>query len=84
MSLRRITITIPPEVLAAVESLARRDGMSVSAWLSRAAEHAAQLAEGEAAADEAIAEIGEPDDEDVAEARAILVRAARRHAQEVA
>lgn len=80
MSMRRITITMPPEVLVAAEAEARRRGMSVSAWLSEAAEHAARLAEGGAAAVEVFTEIGPPDEHELAEARAVLERAARRAA----
>ncbi|HEY3258948.1 MAG TPA: hypothetical protein VGJ95_01545 [Pseudonocardiaceae bacterium] len=80
MSMRRITITMPPEVLAVAEAEARRRGMSVSAWLSEAAEHMARLAAGSAAAVQVFAEIGPPDEAELAEAHKILERASRRTA----
>ena len=80
MSMRRITITMPPEVLAVAEAQAQWRGMSVSAWLSQAAEHAARLAEGSAAAVQVFAEMGPPNEAELAEARAVLERAARRAA----
>ncbi len=42
-ALERITITIHEETLAAARLAAERDGVSLSAWLSRAAEHVAGL-----------------------------------------
>ncbi|KRV46394.1 hypothetical protein AQ490_10770 [Wenjunlia vitaminophila] len=60
MSLERITITIPSETLAAARAAAERDGLSVSAWLSRAAAWAAKIEDGLAAANEVLAELGPP------------------------
>jgi hypothetical protein len=60
MSLERVTITIPSETLDAVKSAAEREGLSVSAWLSRAAEHAAKIEAGLAAAEEAMAYVDPP------------------------
>lgn len=80
MSLRRVTITIPPDVLAAAEAEAQRQGLSVSAWLSRAADHAARLAQGQAAALEVFTEIGPPSEAELEQARAVLQRAAARQA----
>ncbi|MDX3453223.1 hypothetical protein PV396_14885 [Streptomyces sp. ME02-8801-2C] len=60
MSLERVTITIPSETLEAVRSAAERDGLSVSAWLSRAAERAAKIEAGLAAAEEAMAHVPPP------------------------
>lgn len=54
MSMRRITITMPPE------------------------EQAARLAEGSAAAMQVFAQIGPPDENELAEARAVLERASKR------
>jgi hypothetical protein len=78
MSMKRITITIPHDVLEAAEAEAKRRGLSVSAWLSQAAERAARLAEGQAAAIQVFAEIGPPNEAELAEARAVLERAAAR------
>ncbi|MCQ8834824.1 hypothetical protein [Streptomyces malaysiensis] len=67
MSLERVTITIPGETpLSAAEEAANREGMSVSAWLSRAAERAAKIEAGLIAAEEVLTETGPP----TAEARA--------------
>ncbi|CDR06786.1 hypothetical protein [Streptomyces iranensis] len=66
MSLERVTITIPSETLSAAKEAADREGMSVSAWLSRAAEHAAKIEAGLIAAEEVLAEIGPPTPEEQA------------------
>lgn len=60
MSLERVTITIPSETLSAAREAADREGMSVSAWLSRAAERAAKIEAGLIAAEEVLAEVGPP------------------------
>ncbi|MGW2224079.1 hypothetical protein [Streptomyces formicae] len=64
MSLERVTITIPSETLEAAKSAAEREGLSVSAWLSRAAEHAAKIEAGLAAAEEAMAHLDAPTPEE--------------------
>lgn len=66
MSLERVTITIPSETLSAAKDAADREGMSVSAWLSRAAERAAKIEAGLIAAEEVLAEIGPPTPEEQA------------------
>ncbi|MFJ1992553.1 hypothetical protein [Streptomyces asiaticus] len=66
MSLERVTITIPSETLSAAKEAADREGMSVSAWLSRAAERAAKIEAGLIAAEEVLAEIGPPTPEEQA------------------
>ncbi|MGP3943030.1 hypothetical protein [Streptomyces sp. 6N106] len=66
MSLERVTITIPSETLSAAKDAADREGMSVSAWLSRAAERAAKIEAGLIAAEEVLAEIGRPTPEEQA------------------
>lgn len=66
MSLERVTITIPSETLDAVRSAAEREGLSVSAWLSRAAERAAKIEAGLAAAEEAMADLAPPSPEEQA------------------
>lgn len=60
MSLERVTITIPSETLAAAKEAAENEGLSVSAWLSKAAERAAKIQAGLSAAEEVLAEIGPP------------------------
>ncbi|WP_127356742.1 hypothetical protein [Actinacidiphila soli] len=66
MSLERVTITIPSEILSAAKEAAEREGLSVSAWLSRAAEHAAKIEAGLAEAEVVLAEIGPPTPEEQA------------------
>jgi hypothetical protein len=66
MSLERVTITIPSEILSAAKEAAEREGLSVSAWLSRAAEHAAKIEAGLAAAEAVLAEVGPPTPEEQA------------------
>ncbi|WP_063735762.1 hypothetical protein [Streptomyces sp. RTd22] len=66
MSLERVTITIPSETLSAAKEAADREGMSVSAWLSRAAERAAKIEAGLVAAEEVLAELGPPTREEQA------------------
>lgn len=55
--MRRITITIPPDVLAGAEEQAEREGLSVSAWLSQAAAREVRRAAGLVAAAELLDEI---------------------------
>lgn len=66
MSLERVTITIPSDTLDAVKDAADREGLSVSAWLSRAAERAAKIEAGLAAAEEVIAQLPPPTPEEQA------------------
>jgi hypothetical protein len=66
MSLERVTITIPSETLEAAKAAAEREGLSVSAWLSRAAERAAKIEAGLAAAEEAMADLDPPTPEEQA------------------
>lgn len=76
--MRRITITIPPEILAGAEAEAARQGVSVSAFLSQAAERAVRVADGLAAAAEVFDEIGWPTAEEFAEVDRVLDRAVAR------
>ncbi|OIK02653.1 hypothetical protein BIV25_03505 [Streptomyces sp. MUSC 14] len=66
MSLERVTITIPSETLEAAKTAAEREGLSVSAWLSRAAERAAKIEAGLAAAAEAMQHVAPPTPEEQA------------------
>ncbi|MDW4907404.1 ribbon-helix-helix protein, CopG family [Streptomyces sp. ADMS] len=77
MSLERVTITIPSETLEAVRSAAEREGLSVSAWLSRAAEHAAKIEAGLASAEEAMAHLPPPTPEEQAWVDAVMEDATR-------
>jgi hypothetical protein len=62
MSLERVTITIPSEALSAAKEAAERKGLSVSAWLSLAAERATDLA-ADPAAEAVHAEVRPPSPE---------------------
>ncbi|MGW6062561.1 hypothetical protein [Streptomyces sp. NPDC055189] len=64
MSLERVTITIPSESLEAAASAAEREGLSVSAWLSRAAERAAKDGAGRTAGREAMKHVKPPTPEE--------------------
>ncbi|WP_155058406.1 ribbon-helix-helix domain-containing protein [Streptomyces blattellae] len=77
MSLERVTITIPGETLEAVKTAAEREGLSVSAWLSRAAERAAKIEAGLAAAEEAMAYVDPPTPEERAWVHAVMDDATR-------
>ncbi|WP_455361186.1 hypothetical protein [Streptomyces sp. SYSU K21746] len=77
MSLERVTITIPSETLDAARSAAEREGLSVSAWLSRAAERAARIEAGLAAAEEAMAEVAAPSPEEQAWVDAFMEKVAQ-------
>ncbi|MFJ2769651.1 hypothetical protein [Streptomyces sp. NPDC087300] len=77
MSLERVTITIPSETLDAAKSAAEREGLSVSAWLSRAAEHAAKIEAGLAAAEEAMVDLDPPTPDEQAWVDAVMADATR-------
>ncbi|WP_225836907.1 hypothetical protein [Streptomyces sp. NK08204] len=72
MRLERVTITIPGETLDAAKAAAEREGLSVSAWLSRAAERAAKIEAGLAAAEEAMADLDPPTPEEQAWVDAVM------------
>ncbi|MBA3310311.1 MAG: hypothetical protein H0U28_09685 [Nocardioidaceae bacterium] len=46
MPVAKLSVALDERVAAAARSAAAREGMSLSAWLSRAAEHAVRLDEG--------------------------------------
>ncbi|MEU9962028.1 hypothetical protein [Streptomyces sp. NPDC050982] len=72
MSLERVTITIPSDILDAAKAASEREGLSVSAWLSRAAERAAKIEAGLAAAEEAMAHLDPPTPEEQAWVDAVM------------
>jgi hypothetical protein len=69
MSTERITITLESEVLAFARERAEAEGLSLSAWLNRAAERERKLAEGRQAIEEIWEMIGHPTPEERAAAR---------------
>ncbi|MGH3908509.1 MAG: hypothetical protein ACRDTE_30630 [Pseudonocardiaceae bacterium] len=72
MAVKKISISLDSEVFERAKSAAEAEGMPLSAWLSRAASEAADLAAAQAALAEYIEVYGEPDEEAMAEARADL------------
>jgi uncharacterized protein (DUF1778 family) len=58
MTVRRLSISVSPEVEEVIKHAAARAGLTVSAWLARAAEHAAAIEAGRAAVAEFEAEHG--------------------------
>jgi hypothetical protein len=58
MGVRRLSISLPAEVEESVREAAAEAGLSVSAWLARAAEHAARIEAGRRAVREYEAEHG--------------------------
>ncbi|WP_198532849.1 hypothetical protein [Carbonactinospora thermoautotrophica] len=72
MAVQKLSVSLDEKVVARARRAAEREGLSLSAWLSKAAEEAAELAEARAALEEYIATYGEPDLETAAAARAEL------------
>jgi len=72
VAVKKLSISLDEDVAEAAVRVAAREGLSVSAWLNRAAERAIKLAEGRVAVQEYFAEHGEPSDEDRAWAREIV------------
>ncbi|MGH3865669.1 MAG: hypothetical protein ACRDQ4_05925 [Pseudonocardiaceae bacterium] len=58
MTVTKISVSLEEETLAAARIAAEEAGLSLSAWLSQAAQHAAKLAAGLAAVREYEAETG--------------------------
>jgi hypothetical protein len=72
MAVTKLSISLDADTLQAAREAARRQGMSLSAWLSYAAAKTARLEQARAALDEHVAEFGEPDPETVRQARSEL------------
>lgn len=49
MATKKVTVTLPEDVLAAGNELARKAGLPFSTWLARATEHEVRLQDGLAA-----------------------------------
>jgi hypothetical protein len=82
MAVTKISVSLEEETLAAARMAAEEAGLSLSAWLSQAARHAAKLAAGRAAVREYEAEAGAFTPEEIDRADEILdelgVRSAAR------
>lgn len=72
MAVKKLSISLDADTLQAAREAARRQGMSLSAWLSYAAAETAKLDRARAALDEYLAEFGEPDAETEARVQAAL------------
>ncbi|GAA3471489.1 ribbon-helix-helix protein, CopG family [Nonomuraea roseola] len=75
MAVKKISISLPEEILDEVARLAEREGLSVSAWLTQAAGHVIRREAGLAAVREWEAEHGEITDDELSAAAAELARA---------
>ena len=72
MAVKKISISLDSEVFERAKIAAEVEGIALSAWLSRAASEAADLASAQAALAEYFEVYGEPDEEAMAAARADL------------
>ncbi|HET9254279.1 MAG TPA: hypothetical protein VFO16_03630 [Pseudonocardiaceae bacterium] len=72
MGVTKVSVSLEDETLAAARVAAEEAGLSLSAWLSRAARHAAALAAGRAAIREYEAEAGAFTQEEIDHADKIL------------
>lgn len=75
MAVKKISISLDAEVFERAKRAAKAEGVALSAWLSGAAEEAAELAEARAALAEYIEVYGPPDEDAMAETRARLDKA---------
>ncbi len=81
MAVQKLSISLDEEVAAAAAASAERQGMSLSAWLARAAEQALTVEDGLAAIAEWEAEHGGLTQEELAAADAVLDQAERHGTQ---
>lgn len=72
MAVKKLSVSLGTEVYERAKRAAAAEGVSLSTWLSQAAEEAAGLAEAHEALAEYIAVYGEPDPEDMAATRGRL------------
>jgi hypothetical protein len=72
MTVKKISISLDSEVFERARRAAETEGIPLSAWLSRAASEAADLAAAQVTLAEYIEVYGEPDEEAMAQARAEL------------
>jgi hypothetical protein len=79
MSVRKLSIALNEEVARAAAASAKRGGLSLSAWLDRAAREALAIEDGLRAVAEWEARHGAFTTEELAAADAVLDRAARAH-----
>ncbi|MGQ0775194.1 MAG: hypothetical protein ACT4NY_12365 [Pseudonocardiales bacterium] len=72
MAVKKISISLDTEVYEQAKRAAETEGIALSAWLSRAASEAADLAAAQTALAEYNNVYGEPDEEAMSQARAEL------------
>lgn len=72
MAVKKISISLDAEVFERAKRAASAEGMPLSAWISRAAGEAADLAAAQTALAEYTEVYGEPDEDTMAQARADL------------
>ncbi len=77
MSVRKLSIALDDRVAHAAAASAERQGLSLSAWLNRAAENALSVEDGLAAVADWEAEHGPLTDAELADADAVLAAARR-------
>lgn len=75
MTTKKVTITIPEEILAEASVLAEKAGLPFSTWLAQTVAHAVRIERGLAAMQEWEAEHGAFTDEEVAWADAQIAQA---------
>lgn len=78
MAVKKLSVALDEQVADAVAKSAERQGLSLSAWLNRAAENALAVEDGLAAVAEWEAEHGALTEEELAAADAALDGGARR------
>lgn len=75
MAVRKLSVSLPDDLARDATELARREGIPLSAWLSRAAAHRIRIERGLAAVRDWEAEHGEITAEDLAESQAFYEQA---------
>jgi hypothetical protein len=75
MGVRKVSVSLPEEVAEAVSVAAERAGLSVSAWMTRAAAHSARVEAGLAAVAEWETEHATITPADLSRAAAVLAEA---------
>ena len=75
MAVRTLSVSLPDDLARDATELARKEGIPLSAWLSRAAAHRIRIERGLAAVREWEAEHGELTAEELAESQAFFEQA---------
>jgi hypothetical protein len=75
VTVEKLSVSLPGVVVARARRAAERAGVPLSSWLAEAAAAAADVADARAAAEEYVAQFGEPDPAEAAAVRADLAAA---------